>query len=183
MIILRLISLFDSACFNLVESVSCPFLDFMMVFFTKLGDAGVLWIAASVIMLFIKRYRKIGVLSLVSLVVCFLLGTYGIKPLVGRVRPYEGIEGLRLIVPPLSDFSFPSMHTATAFSCAVVFCKGGKWLGVSAVAISAIIGVSRVYLHMHYASDVIAGAVFGTLIAFVVMWFSKLISRKRLILE
>ncbi len=154
------------------------FLASIMCFVTKLGDAGFIWIVSIILMLIFKKYRREGLASAASLSVCFLIGNYIIKPLVGRVRPCNLYPLVELLVEKPSDFSFPSMHTATAFSVAVlIFCRNRVW-GTPALILASLIALSRVYLHVHYTTDIIAGAIFGTAFALVFYWLFFGLKRK-----
>ncbi len=176
---MRLIAFFDRAVSDIIHfSPSLPFLDSIMIFITKLGDGGFIWLFVIAIMLFTKRYRKIGLIALISLTICFFSGNYFIKPLVGRIRPCNVDMDLVMLVPRLIDFSFPSMHTATAFSCAVVFLKGDKAIGIVSILLATLVGVSRIYLHLHYASDVVFGILYGTIIAILTLKVSRVVMQR-----
>ncbi len=172
---MSVINAIDSFCISLFENIQNPFFDKVMIFLSFLGDGGIIWILAIVAMLISKKYRRAGLASAGSLLSCFLLGNYVIKPLVGRVRPCNVYPLVDLIIKRPMDFSFPSMHTATAFSVAVIiFLRSRAW-GTPALIIASLIAISRVYLYVHYATDIIAGAIFGTMFALV---FYKLFFRK-----
>ncbi len=176
---MSLVTVFDRAVSDFIHSnISSPFIDSVMVFITKLGDGGFVWLLAIAVMLFTKKYRKTGLIALISLAICFFGGNYLIKPLIGRVRPCNVDMDLVMLVPRLIDFSFPSMHTATAFSCAVVFLKGNKSIGIVSVLLATFVGISRIYLHLHYASDVLFGIFFGTMIAILTLKVSYSIMQR-----
>jgi undecaprenyl-diphosphatase len=137
----------------------------VMLFFSALGTAGLIWIAAGIAMLITKKYRRTGILLLVYLAVTWVLNDLVIKNLVQRPRPYLSLPELRVLVPLRSDFSFPSGHASTSFACAFVMTRmnGRRWAWVYIVA--AMIALSRLFVGVHYPSDVLAGALFGTLSA------------------
>ena len=122
-------------------------------FITTLGNAGVIWIVLSVGLLIPKKTRRVGALALVSLVFSALIDNVILKNVVARTRPYEVIEGLTSLVGVQKDYSFPSGHTGSAFAAAVVM------------------GLSRLYVGVHYPSDVLGGALIGTGIALFTYWF------------
>ena len=94
-----------------------------VIFITRRGDIGFIWIALSIIMLIPKKTRKAGVLSLIALACTFLVCNVVLKNLIARTRPYEVIEGVRLLIEKQSDYSFPSGHTSASFTSAVVLCR------------------------------------------------------------
>lgn len=135
--------------------------DKIMVFFTSLGEAGVLWIACGIIFLIFRKTRTCGVAMLLSLSVTFLLSQVVIKEIVDRPRPFTVIPGAELIVSVPRGSSFPSSHAATAFAAAAsVFCFN-KIYGTVALAIAAVIGFTRIYLYVHFLSDVLVGVILG----------------------
>lgn len=152
------------------SQIQTPFLDSVMVALSFLGDGGLIWIVAIVAMLISKKYRRAGIAAAISLLLCYLLGSYVIKPIVGRIRPCNAYPLLELLIERPEDFSFPSMHTATAFSVAIIILCANKKLGIPAVILSVFVALSRVYLHVHYTTDIIAGAVFGTVFALFFCW-------------
>lgn len=151
------------------EYIRNDFLTPVMKFITHLGDQGKIWIALAVLCLFFTGTRKAGILTGISLLSSLLVNNMLLKNLVGRTRPYEVIAGLERIIEKQGGLSFPSGHTASSFAAAVVlYLMCPKKIGVPALVLAILIGVSRLYLGVHYPTDVIAGAVSGTLIAFVV---------------
>ena len=148
-----------------------PFLDFIMPIITLLGDAGIFWIACAVILLFTKKYRKVGlgmgIALLMGLVVCNMI----LKPSVGRIRPYDFQETLgvtiNLLIEKQHDFSFPSGHTIASFEACTVLLLGDKKLGIPATLLAILIAFSRLYLYVHYPTDVIASVILGTLFGII----------------
>lgn len=139
----------------------CDFLDAAMPAISRLSDHGELWIVLAVCLLLVRRSRKTGLavacgLSL-DLVACNLL----LKPLVGRLRPYDVNTTIALLVPRLEDFSFPSGHTAASFAATAALWSAGSRLWKPALAVSILMGLSRLYLYVHWPSDVLCGAVLG----------------------
>jgi len=144
-----------------------PVLDFLMPIITLLGDAGIFWIACAVILLFTKKYRKLGlgmgIALMMGLVVCNMI----LKPTVGRIRPYDLQETLgvtvNLLIEKQHDFSFPSGHTIASFEACTVLLLGNKKLGIPATILAILIAFSRLYLYVHYPTDVIASIILGTI--------------------
>lgn len=151
------------------EFVRNAFLTPVFLLVTTLGNKGAIWLAISVIMLFFKKTRKAGILSLAALLASFLIDNVILKNLIARTRPYEVITGLQLLIEKQSDFSFPSGHTGSSFASAVVLYKElPKKFGVPALILASLIGFSRLYVGVHYPTDVIGGALIGSFIAIMV---------------
>ncbi len=147
---------------NLRNDVLTPF----FVVITSLGNAGILWILISAGLLIPKKTRKVGILCVAALLFSFLIDNVLLKNLVARTRPYEVIEGLTYLVKKPVDYSFPSGHTGTSFATAVVlFLSFPKKYSFWFPVLAFLIGFSRLYVGVHYPTDVLAGAIIGTLIA------------------
>ena len=143
-------------------------------FITHLGDAGMLWIALTVLFLVIPKLRKTGFLMMCSLLLNTLLNNLILKNLVARTRPYEIVEGLVSIVGNQSDFSFPSGHTGSSFAAAVViFLMCPRKIGVPVLVLAFLISLSRLYVGVHFPTDVLVGALIGTMAAMLVCWIYK----------
>ena len=138
------------------------------IFFTTLGNAGFLWIVCSFVMLFLKRWRWTGISAFTAMLLCFVLGELLMKELICRPRPPLQLDELSVLLPLPSGFSFPSGHAASSFAAAGAFSRGIplKWVKVLFFALAALMGFSRVYLGVHYPSDVLAGAGLGLLCGF-----------------
>lgn len=153
-----------------------PLWDKIMIFITSLGDGGVIWIACGIILLIFKKTRTCGAALLFSLAISFLLSQLVIKELVNRPRPFSVIEGAELLVAVPRGSSFPSSHTVTAFASAIsIFCFN-KLFGVLALVLATIIGFSRIYLGVHFVSDVVLGAILGLTLGFFltrILFFKK----------
>ena len=147
------------------------FLDFIMPIITIFGDAGIFWIAWAVLLLLFPKTRKtglgMGIALLLGVVICNII----LKPAVARPRPYDMQEELgvmiKLLVERQHDFSFPSGHTIASFESCTVLMLGNKKLGIPATILAILIAFSRLYLYVHYPTDVIVSVILGTLFAFI----------------
>ena len=144
--------------------------DWLTAFFTTvthLGDAGALWILAGVALLIPKKTRRAGIAVLAALLVTFIVVNLILKPVIARTRPYEVIEGLRLLVSPAHDYSFPSGHSSSSMAAAVAMAgalpRRMRAIGWCAVVLAVMICISRLYIGIHYPSDVLIGAAIGFL--------------------
>ncbi len=136
---------------------------------THLGDAGIFWILLTVAMLCFKQNRKAGIYSACALILSLIVNNIILKNLVGRVRPYELVEGLQCIVGPAHDASFPSGHTGASFASAVAIYKQiPKKFAVFFIVLASLIAISRLYVGIHYPTDVLGGLVTGIGIGLVV---------------
>ena len=149
---------------------------------TFLGNGGWFWLALAVLLLFIKSTRKAGILSLLSMGIGALLTNAFLKPVVARIRPYEAVPDIILLVEKQHDFSFPSGHTCASFARALVLWKilpGNKRL--PALILAILIAFSRLYVGVHYPSDVLGGFLVGLLSCAVVCWGNqRYILRKKI---
>lgn len=146
----------------LQEKIRNPILNPVLICITTLGNAGAIWIAGTIALCICKRTRRIGIICACSLTVAFLLNNLFLKNLVGRIRPYEVVAGLQAIIARPVDASFPSGHTSSGFSVAWVLLRNvPKRYGIPAVCLAALIGFSRLYVGVHYPTDVLVGMLIG----------------------
>ncbi|MCI5919261.1 MAG: phosphatase PAP2 family protein [Roseburia sp.] len=151
------------------DNVRNDFLTPIMKFITKTGNIGFIWIFLTVAFLCFQKTRKTGTLMACSLGGAFVINNLILKNLVARTRPYEVIDGLHLMVPKAVDLSFPSGHTGSSFATAVVmFIMLPKKYGVPALIYAFLMGFSRLYIGIHYPTDVLCGGIIGTLVAITV---------------
>ena len=150
----------------------CPVLDVAMPIITLLGDAGIFWIAVSVLFMITKKYRKTGIGMMLALLMGLLVCNIWLKPTVARMRPYDFqmeyfLKEIPLLAGAMHDFSFPSGHTIASFEAAVVILLNNKKLGITAMILACLIAFSRLYLYVHYPTDVICSVILGTAFAFL----------------
>lgn len=147
------------------ENLRVGFLTPVMQGITTLGDGGVFWIILSVLLLLFKKTRKVGICCALGLIFDLLVVNIAVKPLVARVRPYEVIKEITILTHQPGDHSFPSGHSAGSFACAWAFFRAykKKW-GVPALVLASLIAISRLYVGVHYPTDVIGGIVIGIIV-------------------
>ena len=147
-------------------------LDKIMPIVTVFGDGGIFWIAWSVLLLLFPKTRKTGLGMGCALIMGLLLCTLTLKPLVARIRPYDlqwelyGREIL-LLTGKMHDFSFPSGHTIASFEAATVLLKNSRKMGIPAMILAIAIAFSRLYLYVHYPTDVLVSIILGVILAFI----------------
>ncbi len=138
-------------------------LDGWVAAFSRLGNAGMLWLVLCAVFLLFRRTRRAGALGLAALAMGFLLCNGLLKPLLHRTRPWLAVDGLKHLVTPGDAYSFPSGHTCAAFAAAWTWHRQlpRRWMGKLAVFAAVLMGLSRLYLGVHFPTDVLAGAMVG----------------------
>ena len=133
--------------------------------FTHLGDAGAIFLLITAVMLCVRRWRRAGCATLTGLGLGLIVTNLTIKPLISRPRPWVVMEGLRALIAESDPNSFPSGHTCAAFAFAVAlsFELPRTWQKAAVLLAAALMGYSRLYVGVHFPSDVLAGAVIGSL--------------------
>ena len=163
-----------------IQGLHMAWLDPVISFYTKLGDAGLLWIALSLAMLFHKPTRKAGALALGAMILGLIVTNLTIKPLISRRRPWLDWPIIPLVTEKDPN-SFPSGHTCAAFAAAMVWVRTlpQKRDRVIAAVMAVLMGLSRLYVGVHYPSDVLAGAVIGALCAWVIWKVYQSVEERR----
>ena len=177
---------FDLSVFEWIQSIQCGFLNAVMVFITTLGNAGAIFIVLALVLLCTKKYRKAGLAVAVALIVMLICNDLFLKEFFARPRPFnllatdpekyafwgEGYVYPELIGKP-SSYSSPSGHTSSAFAAAIALLCHNRKLGIPVTIFAAIMGFSRIYVEVHYCTDVIAGVVSGTICALIAVLIVK----------
>lgn len=159
----------DTLLIFIAKHLHSPFMDRLMVFFTSLGNSSLLWIALTLVLLATKKGRRWGILLTAALIAESLLCDNILKPLFARERPFTRLTGFRDLIKAPGSYSFPSGHTMSSFTAAtILFCRE-KSSGIFFYVIAALIGFSRIYLFVHYPSDVLGGILLGILLAQVIV--------------
>ena len=143
------------------DHLRCPFLDGLMPTVSQFGEYGSVWIIAAVLMILLKRHRRCGITLATGLICSLLIGNLLLKPLVARPRPCWLDETVRLLAASPTDYSFPSGHTLSSFIAAVILLRYDLRFGIPALALAVLIAFSRLYLFVHFPSDVLAGILLG----------------------
>lgn len=147
------------------DNLRCDALDTILPVITFLGDKGWLFIVIAIILVLLPKTRLWGAKLSTSLILGLVFGNMLLKNVVARIRPYEVVENVTLLVDKLSDYSFPSGHTMASFEFFTVVCfmPIKKRYKVLAGILAFTIAFSRLYLHVHYPTDVLGGMFFGTI--------------------
>lgn len=146
---------------------SCRFLDFLMPKITFLGNEGLIWILTAVVMLFLAKYRKTGIMVGLGLLEGVIIGNVLLKNLIARERPCWINDTVTMLISIPRDYSFPSGHTLSSFIAATIIMHHDKRMGIAAYVLASMIAFSRLYLYVHFPSDVFAGVLIGIIIGIV----------------
>ena len=155
------------------EFLRFEWLDPIVLFLTALGNGGAVWIALTACFLIQKKYQKTGIAMALSLILVALITNVLLKNLVMRPRPYTMIPELHALVTA-ADWSFPSGHSTSSIAAAfVMFRELPRNIGVPALVLAVIICLSRLYVGVHYPTDVLCGAAIGLLSAVCAMHLAE----------
>lgn len=170
---------FEITILRWVQQVfSCSVLDFIMPYITKFADSGIGWIILALILLLPRKTRRVGAAMGVALLLGFLTGNILLKNIIARTRPFLWDPSIVLLIEKPLEYSFPSGHTLASFECATaIFCYHHKW-GTAAFVFAALIAFSRLYLQVHYPTDVLGGALLGALWGYIGYRIVEAITKK-----
>lgn len=147
------------------------FLTPLLKWITSLGDSGSIWLFIIIILILNKKTRKIGLFTLLGYVLCLLTVDGVLKGIFSRGRPFDTYPQIIPLINKPHDFSFPSGHTSMAFTIAsILYRLLDKRIGGVALVIAFLIGFSRLYLGVHFFSDVLAGIFVGLVLGKIVEW-------------
>ena len=145
-----------------IQGMRTPVGDAVMCFITKLGNAGMIWIVLAVILLLIPKTRKTGIIILAALCIDLVVCNGILKNLFARIRPCDVNTQIQLLIARPDDFSFPSGHTAASFAAvAALYFSGERKLWKPALVLACLIAFSRLYLYVHYPTDILGGILVG----------------------
>ena len=155
------------------ENLKCELLDHLMVFLSMIGEGGLVWFLIAVPMLFFKKTRTCGVVMILSMGLVLILGEFVMKNLFCRVRPCNIDTTVEMLVKRPKSYSFPSGHTSSSFAAATSVFLFNKKAGIATLTLACLIGFSRLYNYVHFPTDVLAGMLFGILMAVFVYHLFK----------
>ena len=190
------------------RALNADWLTPVMKLITLFGEDGIFWILICLAMILFRKTRRLGIICASSLLLTFISCNLILKPLVDRVRPWVTFQMVNAMLPPPGDASFPSGHSANSMGPAwgmfiatmplktaggrsydEVRCLGWKGDGISpqtmhkwsiaAVVLAVLIGISRLYLGMHYPTDVVGGLLLGMIAATIAFKVILMIEDKR----
>lgn len=162
------------------QSLHNPFLDKIVVVITSLGNAGIFWILLTLVMLIVCKDKKVAWTSALALLFSLLVINIFLKNTVMRARPCWIDDTIPLLVKNPKDYSFPSGHSSASFASAVSIVQYAKYRkqGIAAVVLAALIAVSRMYVFVHFPTDVFVGTILGIIEAILAGIIIRFIYRK-----
>lgn len=165
---------FDLSVLNAIQQTfRCGFLDGFCVFLSYFTTSGIIWLVLGAVLLFFRKTRAAGVMVLAAYLLVFLTGDLLLKNIIGRPRPFVVNPDVTLLIKQPSGASFPSTHCSFAAAVTTVLLAKKRPIGFAALALTVCIAFSRLYLYVHFPTDVIGGLLFGTLIGIVVILLAK----------
>ena len=164
----------DFSILYAIQNMRNPIMDaFILALTNIMGSYGQIWLIIGAALCIFKKTRSCGAAILISYALVFLTGQFALKDLIARARPCHIDETVELLVRRPSSFSCPSTHTAWAFAAATSIFLYFRKPGIGVLIIAALIGFSRMYLFVHFPTDVLLGAVLGIILAFVTVKVQK----------
>lgn len=162
------------------QSIHNPILDKIVVVITSLGNAGIFWILLTLVMLIVCKDKKVAWTSALALLFSVLVINVFLKNMAMRARPCWIDDTIPLLVKNPKDYSFPSGHSSASFASAASIVQYAKYRkqGIAAVILAALIAVSRMYVFVHFPTDVFVGTILGIVEAILAGIIIRFIYRK-----
>lgn len=154
--------------FSMIRFYQYHTLNEIMKLISSCGDFGMSWLIIIFVTNLFENTRQMSIHMLFALIVATLVGQITIKSIVRRKRPCHTYQDVQILVPVPSDLSFPSGHTTSSFACSTVLFCYHPLLGLIGYTYAALTAISRVYLFVHYLSDVLSGMILGTTIGLII---------------
>ncbi len=170
---------------NFKNHIQNKFFDRLMPIITAMGNLGIVWLLIASLLLFSKPYRTIGSIVILTLIISTIMGEGLIKHIVKRSRPCTNREDMELLIKRPITSSFPSGHTLSSFAVAEVLSIYFIHYRLIFLCLALLIALSRLYLYVHYPSDIIAGILLGILCSRITFFVIKegFVFYKRIILK
>lgn len=162
-----MIDTFDKTILSWFQSIQNDIATGFLSVLTKLGEAGILWIIAGLLMLIFVKEKKYGVIVLLSLLFCLIFGNGLLKNLVARPRPCHRPHEYIMLIGIPNDYSFPSGHTFSSVAATIGIWHWNRKWGMAAAVVAVLMMFSRLYFYVHYPTDILGGIILGTILAFL----------------
>ena len=161
------------------ELFGCEFMDWFMKAISFVGNAGAFWIVVALVLIASKGYRRTGIMVAIGLLLGLLIGNLMLKNLICRPRPCWISEDVGLLIASPKDYSFPSGHTLASFISAIVLIYENRKVGICAMVVACVMAFSRMYLFVHFPTDIIGGIILGWIIATAVVKSVRTYERRK----
>ena len=158
---------------NWIQTLRTGWLDGVMVFVSAVCNHGEVWIVLAAVLLLFPKTRRVGFTVALALLLDVIVCNGILKPLIGRVRPCTVNPAVELPVACPTDASFPSGHTASSFAAVGALWAAGSRLWLPGLALAVLIAVSRLYLYVHWPTDVLFGALLGWGLGYLARWLLR----------
>ena len=167
-----------SVLYWIQHTFRCAVFDYFMPKITFLGELGLIWLVFAAILLCLPKYRRAGILLLASLAIGVLIGNVALKNLFLRSRPFWLDPSVRLLISVPRDYSFPSGHTLSSVIAASILTAADRRFGYAVVPLAVLIAFSRLYLFVHFSTDVLASVILGLVIGHLVWKYGSILLNK-----
>ncbi len=158
------------------EKLRNPVLNRIFVGITHLGDSGFIWLILAAVFFCFKKTRKASVCSFMALDIMVIGNEVILKHLINRTRPFKTVEGLVTLIEKPPSSSFPSGHTSSSFAVAMVlWTLLPRKYSVPCLILAGLIAFSRLFVGVHYPTDILGGMMIGVLYGFLGLKLGSLI--------
>lgn len=164
---------------HMIQELHTDWLDPVMILVSALGNGGLIWIALSVVLAIPKRTRACGLTMMGAMALSFLIGNLFLKNVIARPRPFVVDSSVTLLIPKPGEYSFPSGHTLNSVTAATVIFLYFKKAGIAALVLAGLIAFSRMYLFVHYPTDILGGIILGIMDAMLAYKITQMVIKKR----
>lgn len=164
-----------------IQNMRTPIGDVIMPVISRIGDAGLVWMLLAAGLLLMPKKRKSGMILAAALCLDIILCNGILKNVFCRIRPCDINTSVSLLVARPDDFSFPSGHTAASFAAvAALYFAGEKNLWKPSLILAVCIALSRLYLYVHYPTDILGGMIVGIVVGAISCWTVKKLEQWRI---
>lgn len=160
------------------SNLRCSLLDAVLPFVSRLCDHGEIWILLALVLSLIRQTRRQGAAVFCGLTLDLIACNLLLKPLFNRIRPFALNSSIMLLIKPPLDASFPSGHTAVSFAATFALKTAGTPLWKPSFVLAMIIAFSRLYLYVHWPSDIFGGALLGIFVGWAGAKLAESINKK-----
>lgn len=168
------VSVIDRSVLNFIKELQNPVLNLIMPLITALGNGGIIWIVTAAAALSFKKTRRCSIAIAAALLLVLISGSLILKPLIARPRPFMLDDSINLLINAPSDFSFPSGHTYSSAASAYVIYHFNKRYGIIAWILAGLIAFSRLYLMVHFLTDILGGTLLGILCGYTAVHLTNI---------